>query len=111
MAYLLKKYCDVDADKQYQLADWRLRPLGPQMARYAREDTHYLLYVYDQVSGRVHICCGRADWDLPICCVFLCHAITEWTLTTCSTSATSCGWSCCVDSRFTLRPLSPTPNR
>jgi exosome complex exonuclease RRP6 len=39
----------VDADKQYQLADWRLRPLGPQMARYAREDTHYLLYVYDEL--------------------------------------------------------------
>jgi hypothetical protein len=24
-----------------------------------------------QVSGRVHIECGRFDWDLPICCVFL----------------------------------------
>lgn len=25
LAYLLKFYCDVDADKQYQLADWRIR--------------------------------------------------------------------------------------
>jgi len=25
LAYLLKKYADFDADKQYQLADWRLR--------------------------------------------------------------------------------------
>ena len=24
-----------------------------------------------QVSGRFHILCGRFDWDLPICCVFL----------------------------------------
>jgi hypothetical protein len=23
------------------------------------------------VSGRSHILCGRFDWDLPICCVFL----------------------------------------
>jgi hypothetical protein len=23
------------------------------------------------VSGRFHILCGRFDWDLPICCVFL----------------------------------------
>jgi glycerol kinase len=23
------------------------------------------------VSGRFHIVCGRFDWDLPICCVFL----------------------------------------
>ncbi len=25
LAHLLKHYCDVDADKQYQLADWRIR--------------------------------------------------------------------------------------
>jgi hypothetical protein len=23
------------------------------------------------VSGRFHILCGRFDWDLPVCCVFL----------------------------------------
>ena len=39
----------MDADKQYQLADWRLRPLTEEMAKYAREDTHYLLYTYDRV--------------------------------------------------------------
>jgi hypothetical protein len=22
------------------------------------------------VSGRFHMCCGRVDWDLPMCCVF-----------------------------------------
>lgn len=47
LAYLYKRYCNVDADKQYQLADWRIRPLSDEMLRYAREDTHYLLYVYD----------------------------------------------------------------
>ncbi|CAF4276976.1 unnamed protein product, partial [Adineta steineri] len=27
LAYLLKSYCDIDANKQFQLADWRIRPL------------------------------------------------------------------------------------
>jgi hypothetical protein len=25
LAYQLKHYCDIDADKQYQVADWRTR--------------------------------------------------------------------------------------
>eukprot|EP01047_Picozoa_sp_COSAG01_P002471 COSAG01_NODE_66_length_29241_cov_17.772768_6_plen_80_part_00 len=29
------------------------------------------LDIKSQVSGRFHILCGRFDWDLPICCVFL----------------------------------------
>ena len=49
LAFLYKKYCNVDADKQYQLADWRLRPLTEEMFKYAREDTHYLLYTYDRI--------------------------------------------------------------
>ena len=32
------------------MADWRIRPLPAEMIRYAREDTHYLLYVYDRIS-------------------------------------------------------------
>uniref|UniRef100_A0A8C5U955 Exosome complex component 10 n=1 Tax=Malurus cyaneus samueli TaxID=2593467 RepID=A0A8C5U955_9PASS len=47
--HLLKLYCSVDADKKYQLADWRIRPLPEEMIRYARDDTHYLLYIYDKV--------------------------------------------------------------
>lgn len=39
--------CVPQADKQYQLADWRVRPLGPELLHYARSDTHYLLYIYD----------------------------------------------------------------
>eukprot|EP01052_Picozoa_sp_SAG31_P023118 SAG31_NODE_1882_length_7000_cov_3.469932_2_plen_489_part_00 len=50
LAYLYKKYCDVDADKQYQLADWRIRPLPAEMVKYAREDTHLLLYTYDRLG-------------------------------------------------------------
>ncbi|KFW08750.1 PREDICTED: exosome component 10, partial [Eurypyga helias] len=47
--HLLKLYCSLSADKQYQLADWRIRPLPEEMVRYARGDTHYLLYIYDKV--------------------------------------------------------------
>ncbi|XP_015738189.1 exosome component 10 isoform X1 [Coturnix japonica] len=47
--HLLKLYCSVDADKQYQLADWRIRPLPEEMIQYARDDTHYLLYIYDKM--------------------------------------------------------------
>jgi len=31
LAFLLKKYIDFDADKQYQLADWRLRFVPPTL--------------------------------------------------------------------------------
>ena len=37
----------LQTDKRFQLADWRVRPLSPQMLQYARTDTHYLLHIYD----------------------------------------------------------------
>jgi ribonuclease D len=49
LSYLLQKFCNVNAQKQYQLADWRQRPLSDAMIRYAREDTHYLIFIYDQL--------------------------------------------------------------
>eukprot|EP00983_Pelagomonas_calceolata_P088251 1157161-Pelagomonas_calceolata.AAC.7 len=33
-----------------QLADWRARPLSPEMLDYARGDTHYLLYCFDRLK-------------------------------------------------------------
>ncbi|XP_036389314.1 exosome component 10 isoform X1 [Megalops cyprinoides] len=47
--HILKLYCNVDSDKRYQLADWRIRPLPEEMFQYARADTHYLLYAYDRL--------------------------------------------------------------
>ena len=47
LAYLLKRFVDFDAQKQYQTADWRIRPLPSEMLDYARSDTHFLLYIYD----------------------------------------------------------------
>ncbi|XP_015779420.1 PREDICTED: exosome component 10-like [Acropora digitifera] len=53
LAFLLKKFCDVTANKQYQLADWRIRPLPQEMVHYAREDTHYLLYISDRLHNEL----------------------------------------------------------
>lgn len=49
LANLLTYYCRISADKKYQLADWRLRPLPAAMVAYARSDTHYLLYIHDRL--------------------------------------------------------------
>lgn len=51
LSYLLSRFVNFDADKQYQTADWRIRPLPEEMLYYARSDTHYLLYIYDCVRN------------------------------------------------------------
>ncbi|XP_070561163.1 exosome complex component 10-like [Ptychodera flava] len=53
LAHLMNHYCGVQANKQYQLADWRIRPLPEELVKYAREDTHYLLYIYDKMRNEL----------------------------------------------------------
>ncbi|KAH8130927.1 ribonuclease H-like domain-containing protein [Trichoderma asperelloides] len=53
LAFLLSKFVNFDADKRYQLADWRIRPLTEEMMYYARSDTHYLLYIYDMIRNEL----------------------------------------------------------
>ncbi|XP_042484358.1 protein RRP6-like 2 [Macadamia integrifolia] len=53
LEYLLHYFCGVTAKKEYQNADWRVRPLPDEMVRYAREDTHYLLYIYDLMKVKL----------------------------------------------------------
>jgi len=43
LAGLLETHFQVSLDKKFQMADWRIRPLPPGMAEYARMDTRYLL--------------------------------------------------------------------
>ena len=50
LKYLLYKFCNFEADKSYQLADWRIRPLTEGMVKYARSDTHFLLYIHDNLK-------------------------------------------------------------
>ncbi|KAK2595543.1 exosome nuclease subunit [Conoideocrella luteorostrata] len=61
LAFLLSKFVDFDADKQYQLADWRIRPIPEEMLYYARSDTHYLLYIYDHVRNELVEASNRSD--------------------------------------------------
>lgn len=53
LGYLLKIYCDFEADKRLQMADWRIRPLPEEMLSYAQSDTHFLLYIYDQLRQQL----------------------------------------------------------
>ena len=58
LAYLLSHYCGVSADKRFQLADWRVRPLTSEMLEYARGDTHHLLYVHDRLKQQLEASSG-----------------------------------------------------
>eukprot|EP00948_MAST-09A_sp_MAST-9A-sp1_P000443 g443.t1 len=50
LAYLLEYYVGFKANKAYQLADWRVRPLTPEMTYYAVCDTYWLLYIYARMK-------------------------------------------------------------
>lgn len=50
LAFLMKKFCNILPNKQFQLADWRIRPLPNELKKYAREDTHYLIYIYKMMK-------------------------------------------------------------
>jgi exosome complex exonuclease RRP6 len=63
LAFLLKKFVDFDADKKYQLADWRIRPLPDEMFYYARSDTHYLLYIYDMLRNELATLSAQGNAD------------------------------------------------
>jgi exosome complex exonuclease RRP6 len=64
LAYLLDHYCGIKADKRFQLADWRIRPLSDAMIEYARGDTHHLLYVYDRLRQQLEAT-GLGDGSRP----------------------------------------------
>jgi exosome complex exonuclease RRP6 len=53
LQYLLQHYCSIRQDKSFQLADWRIRPLPQEMLHYARQDTHFLLYIYDKMKNQL----------------------------------------------------------
>ena len=75
LAYLLKQYCCIDPNKHFQLADWRIRPLPEELQKYAREDTHYLLYIkdilrnalIDLANGQMNILKSVYDRSTDIC--------------------------------------------
>ena len=50
LKHLLKRYVNVETNKEFQLADWRIRPLPELMERYARLDTHHLIDIYHDMK-------------------------------------------------------------
>lgn len=62
LAYLLKRFANVEAQKQYQMADWRIRPLPQELLDYARSDTHYLLYIFDCMRNEL---IQRSNFSTP----------------------------------------------
>ena len=53
LAFLLRTYAGVEAAKQHQLADWRVRSLPDELIAYARDDTHYLLGIADRLRNEL----------------------------------------------------------
>jgi exosome complex exonuclease RRP6 len=53
LAFLLDKFINFKAQKQHQLADWRTRPLTNELFEYARADTHFLLYIFDNMKNEL----------------------------------------------------------
>lgn len=92
LAYLLQRYIKFVADKRYQLADWRIRPLPAAMLFYARSDTHSLIHIYDcmrfEISQAVGINRIEEVFELSKRTAAKTYAKEEWD----STGDTREGW-------------------
>ena len=53
--HLLQKHCGVEASKDLRMTEWNQRPLASVVLKYAREDTHYLLYIYDKMRALLQL--------------------------------------------------------
>lgn len=93
LAYLLSRYTGFEADKRFQLADWRIRPLPGEMLFYARSDTHSLLYVYDRLRAELASSKGydaiRTVFKRSKSVAFKVYAKAEWA----SDGTGSDGWA------------------
>ncbi len=63
LAALLKRHFNVDVDKSFQRADWAMRPLTPQMLKYAALDTQYLSRLAAILEEEL-LQLGRKAWAL-----------------------------------------------
>ncbi len=63
LASLLEKFFGVKMNKRYQRANWGQRPLKPDMLRYARLDSHYLIPIQAKLRQEL-IDSGR--WPLAL---------------------------------------------
>ncbi len=63
---LVEKYLGVKLEKGPQKANWAMRPLTERMERYARNDTHYLKPLSDQLKSELQAK-GRLAWQQESC--------------------------------------------
>ncbi len=79
----------VQANKQHQLADWRVRPLPEELLAYARSDTHHLLYIHDRLKvllcglhyrARRHVRRSRRRLPARLTCVPEPACEREWSI-------------------------------
>src|SRR5207249_5349131 len=63
---LVERYLGVKLEKGAQKANWALRPLTERMERYARNDTHYLRPLEEQLKTEL-TAKGRLAWHQESC--------------------------------------------
>jgi ribonuclease D len=66
LSHLVEKYLGVKLEKGAQKANWAMRPLTERMERYARNDTHYLKPLSDQLKKELEAM-GRLGWHQESC--------------------------------------------
>lgn len=66
LSHLVEKYLGVKLEKGAQKANWALRPLTERMERYARNDTHYLKSLADQLKDQLQAK-SRLAWHAESC--------------------------------------------
>ena len=66
LGHLVEKYLGIKLEKGAQKANWAMRPLTERMERYARNDTHYLKPVADQLKAELQTK-DRLAWQQESC--------------------------------------------
>ncbi len=58
---LLEKFFNVKKESKFQMADWTVRPINPEMMSYAVKDTAYLIQLKDLIETEIKKL-GREEW-------------------------------------------------
>ena len=66
LSHLVQTYLGVKLEKGPQKANWAVRPLTERMERYARNDTHYLKPLADQLKADLQAK-SRLEWHRESC--------------------------------------------
>lgn len=78
LSNLVETYLGVKLEKGPQKANWALRPLTERMERYARNDTHYLKPLSDQLQSELKAK-GRLTWHEESCARLIAECTRERT--------------------------------